>query len=181
MDLAQRLKEFRAAKGLTQKDIAEKAGIHHVTIRKYETRVMEPKLTHIDKLATALNISKFAFLGAEESGLKFETRGDFYTLIFMLLEANILKLCLDKDEVEFSFNPLLLNLFTMSSGSSIPENTLFKLKDIDDEFAQWTNLKNSLSENAFSKMSDEEQNVVKDKIECLEISLMSNDKKLEKN
>lgn len=178
MDLAQRLKEFRAAKGLTQKDIAEKAGIHHVTIRKYETRVMEPKLTHIDKLANALNISKFAFLGAEESGLKFEARGDFYTLIFMLLEADILKFCLDKDEVEFSFNPLLLNLFTMTSGSSIPQKSLFKLKDMDDEFAQWVNLKLSLSENEFSKMSVEEQNDLKDRIEHLEIVLMSSSEKL---
>jgi transcriptional regulator with XRE-family HTH domain len=57
MGFAERLAALRKERGLTQLQLAEKAGLHVVQVRRYETNVSEPSLEAVRKLAIALNAS----------------------------------------------------------------------------------------------------------------------------
>lgn len=57
MGFAQRLAALRKAKDWTQIELAERAGLHVVQVRRYETSVSEPSLEAIRKLALAMNVS----------------------------------------------------------------------------------------------------------------------------
>lgn len=52
-----RLKKFRKTKGLTQEQLAEKAGLHHTFIGAVERGSKNPSLESIAKIAEALGIS----------------------------------------------------------------------------------------------------------------------------
>ena len=43
MTLGEKIKHHRNVKGLTQKQLGDMAGIHEVTIRKYEANKISPK------------------------------------------------------------------------------------------------------------------------------------------
>ncbi len=58
---AQRLKEIREEKGLSQEDIGRRAGLSKATISKYEAASHPPKLLHAIAIAEALNIG-FSYL-----------------------------------------------------------------------------------------------------------------------
>jgi len=62
MGFAQRLAALRKTKGWTQIELAERAELHVVQVRRYETNVSEPSLEAIRKLAIALNVSADALL-----------------------------------------------------------------------------------------------------------------------
>jgi transcriptional regulator with XRE-family HTH domain len=67
MGFAERLAALRKERGLTQLQLAEKAGLHVVQVRRYETNVSEPSLEAVRKLAIALNASADALVfDAEE-------------------------------------------------------------------------------------------------------------------
>lgn len=51
---ARRLKALREKRGLTQEQLAEKAGLSRGYLARLETRRQEPKATVIGQLATAL-------------------------------------------------------------------------------------------------------------------------------
>ena len=57
MSLGEKLTLLRNRKNLSKKDLGELAGIHAVTISKYEHNQMIPSLEAIAKLAKALNSS----------------------------------------------------------------------------------------------------------------------------
>lgn len=57
MGFAERLAKLRKARGLTQQALADKAGMHVVQIRRYETNASQPSLEAIRKLAIALSVS----------------------------------------------------------------------------------------------------------------------------
>lgn len=57
MTFGERLRECRKAKGLTQKKLGEKSGVHINTIIYYENDSIEPKLFTISCIATALGVS----------------------------------------------------------------------------------------------------------------------------
>ena len=52
-----RIKGLREARGWTQDDLAENAGMNRVTIAKYEIGIIEPKSNSLAKLAQAFGIS----------------------------------------------------------------------------------------------------------------------------
>lgn len=60
-DFAARLKALRESAGLTQKQLADRAGIHEGLITRYETAGAFPRDTTMQKLATALNVPLEAF------------------------------------------------------------------------------------------------------------------------
>lgn len=62
MGFAHRLAALRKAKGWTQVELAERAELHVVQVRRYETNVSEPSLEAIRKLAIALTVSSDALL-----------------------------------------------------------------------------------------------------------------------
>ena len=61
--IGDRIKELREAKNWTQDDLADAAGIHRVTIAKYEAGKVEPKSTSLSRLATALEVDAGFLLG----------------------------------------------------------------------------------------------------------------------
>lgn len=67
MDLGKRIREIRQRQKLTQKQLAQKAGIATITLQQYERGVREPKLEQLDKLASALEVSFGELLAQEPS------------------------------------------------------------------------------------------------------------------
>lgn len=63
--IAARLKEIREAKGWTQDDLADAAGMNRVTIAKYESGRIEPKSASLSKLAAALEVTTDVLLGTD--------------------------------------------------------------------------------------------------------------------
>ena len=61
--LGKRLKELRNEKGLTQKEVAEKLGLHSVTYLHYEKDEREPPLKVLAELATFFEVSTDYLLG----------------------------------------------------------------------------------------------------------------------
>jgi transcriptional regulator with XRE-family HTH domain len=58
---AQRLKEIREERGLSQEDVGKMAGVSKATISKYEAACHPPKLIHAAAIARALNVG-FSYL-----------------------------------------------------------------------------------------------------------------------
>jgi len=61
MFVPERLKTIRLAKGLTQKQLADKCGINDANLRKYENGKQNPKIETLKKIAKALDISPLFF------------------------------------------------------------------------------------------------------------------------
>jgi transcriptional regulator with XRE-family HTH domain len=55
------LRELREARGLTQAELGERAGMAYQTIAKYERGASEPIWTTVTKLADALGVSVAEF------------------------------------------------------------------------------------------------------------------------
>lgn len=60
------IKNLRNAYGLTQKELAEKAGIATITLQQYERNKREPRKEILSKIAVALNIPVEAFYPRKE-------------------------------------------------------------------------------------------------------------------
>lgn len=52
-----KIKLYRTQQKLTQKQLAEKAGVATISIQQYELNTRRPKIETLQKIATALNIS----------------------------------------------------------------------------------------------------------------------------
>jgi putative transcriptional regulator len=61
---AGRLRELREAAGLTQGQLAERAGIHMLTVAKLEQQIREPAWATVLALADALGVECVAFTKA---------------------------------------------------------------------------------------------------------------------
>lgn len=59
----QKLKEARRKKGLTQEQLAKKIGVNRSVISKYESGMIEPSVTQIEKIADALEVNPFTLIG----------------------------------------------------------------------------------------------------------------------
>lgn len=57
-----RLKELREGRGLTQKDLADRAGVSKGAISNWEQGIREPSLVNATRLADALGVELAAFL-----------------------------------------------------------------------------------------------------------------------
>ncbi len=74
MKIGNRIKELRTIYGITQVQLAEKAGISRSVISQYESNLVEPTATVVAKLALALNTSTDYLLGLEDDfGVKVES------------------------------------------------------------------------------------------------------------
>lgn len=61
-----KIKEYREAKGMTQKGLAEALGVKDVTIARYETNARNPKLEQLKKIATVLECSYLDLIDDDE-------------------------------------------------------------------------------------------------------------------
>lgn len=102
MEFPDRLARLRKERGLTQQQLADRAEVHVVQIRRYEGGVSQPAVDILKRLAVALSVSADALLFDEaERGPDEEFRLQFEALSAMpaeekklaksMLEAIILK------------------------------------------------------------------------------------------
>ncbi|NLW69951.1 MAG: helix-turn-helix transcriptional regulator [Eubacteriaceae bacterium] len=67
-DIANKIKQLRASRGLTLEQIANIVGVGKSTVRKWETSdIKNMRCDKIDKLAYALGVSPTYLMGWEES------------------------------------------------------------------------------------------------------------------
>lgn len=57
MTTGEKIKHYRKQAGITQDQLAERAEIHPVSIRKYETNKMTPRWENVNKIAKVLGCS----------------------------------------------------------------------------------------------------------------------------
>jgi transcriptional regulator with XRE-family HTH domain len=66
MDIANRIKGWRVAKGLTQQELAKAVGVSHAAVYQWEGtkgHAATPSLDNLEKVATALGLSMERFYG----------------------------------------------------------------------------------------------------------------------
>jgi len=80
---AQRLKEIREERGLSQEDVGRMAGVSKATISKYEAACHPPKLVHAIAIAEALNVGFSYLIGFTDNRYVQET--DIITDVFLSL------------------------------------------------------------------------------------------------
>lgn len=66
MKFSETLRKIRLERGLSQKRLAEMAGLSQAAIYQWEKGTREPKLQQLEKLASALNIPIDEFLGLSD-------------------------------------------------------------------------------------------------------------------
>ena len=66
-DFGLRLKKLRDAKGLSQKELAQKLGVSKGTVYRYETNTQSPSLENAAKLALLLDTSLDYLAGLENA------------------------------------------------------------------------------------------------------------------
>lgn len=63
--IGERIRELRNDRGMTQKELGERAGIAEPTIRRYELGKLNPKFETVQKIAKALGVFYFELLPEE--------------------------------------------------------------------------------------------------------------------
>jgi transcriptional regulator with XRE-family HTH domain len=81
MNIGEKIKYFRAVKGMSGEDLSERSGISISTIRKYEVGIRKPKPDQLLKICEALGVSINTFLDFD-----IKTVSDLLSLIFKMDE-----------------------------------------------------------------------------------------------
>lgn len=68
--IGKRIKEARKLRGITQKQLAEAAGVATGTIQQYELGLRTPKIEIVERLSNVLNVSFYAL--CEDSAVPLE-------------------------------------------------------------------------------------------------------------
>ena len=76
MGFAQRLKQARKNKGLSQTELANLAGIHYTQVGRYENKGAQPSAEVLSKLANALGVSSDYLTNGTSEELAENTLGD---------------------------------------------------------------------------------------------------------
>lgn len=63
------IRKMRKAAGITQEQLAKSLGINRATLSKYESGVIEPSVSQLERIAEALHISFFDLLDKKEFAL----------------------------------------------------------------------------------------------------------------
>ncbi len=127
MTTGERIRYFRKKSKLTQAQLAEKTGIHPVSIRKYEINLMQPQLEQIQRIADALNININALVGYDSMPMKINTVGDLLGFLMICHRAQLVTITGERDPdtgglrpetVSLVPNPVLSNLISVSVGKN---------------------------------------------------------------
>lgn len=95
MTIGEKIKYLRKQRGLTQDQLAYKAGLHTITIRKYEAGQRTPRIQQIESLANALDINAIAL---QDMDFRFETVGDIMGIITILYHMNVISIAGERNE-----------------------------------------------------------------------------------
>ena len=69
-DIGKRIAELRRERGYGQDELAEMAGVHRVTLARYETGVIEPGAGAVARIADALGVRPSELMVAIEKELQ---------------------------------------------------------------------------------------------------------------
>lgn len=154
LTVADRIRYYRKQQGLTQAELADLAGIHPVSIRKYEINKMQPQQAQIEKIARALHINSSAIRGVQSEVVHLDTVGNLLGLLMEWHKSGIMRIegerdseqMLIADSVQFVLNPVLGRCFI--SGSQDEKEKAIQMDslkamlpdDMFSEFLRWEGL-----------------------------------------
>lgn len=126
MTVGEKIRYFRKRLGITQDELAKRADLHPVSIRKYETNKMIPQYDQIEKLATALEVNASALSNATLARFRLHTIGDLMSLLIALCESDILKFggnrnsegLIEQNSAVLSINPKVSQFFSLGFSSA---------------------------------------------------------------
>ena len=118
MNIGSQIRGARKKSKLTQKELAEKAGVATITIQQYELGKREPRLEQLKAIAAALGVSVGYLLGYEEEQVIIPGRLKIVSVNDPELE-NIQYRIEAEDEEAFTLGCQIIE----SAGISIPEYT----------------------------------------------------------
>ena len=167
MTIGEKIKYVRKLYHMSSAELAERTGIHPVSIRKYESNKMVPQSAQIERLAAAFHLSPAIFSGLTDMHFDFQYSGDCLGMLIMLYTSGALiingerdeKNILKKETVKFTVSPLLQKFFQFSEkGRTLSfedVNVLIKDNDTLDRFIFWEFMYNRRDELYDAYMEEE--------------------------
>ena len=137
MTLGEKIKHHRNVKGLTQKQLGDMAGIHEVTIRKYEANKISPKRDQLESIASCLGVPLNEFID-----LKIVIDSDVLPLLFAIDEVFDIEITSDDNKTfKMEFKEPMLNHF-LRDWQSIKQ--LSEIGGVSPEdYELWKNMRSS--------------------------------------
>lgn len=122
MTIGEKIKYIRKLYHMSSVELAERTGLHPVSIRKYESNKMIPQPAQIERLAAAFHISPAIFSKLTDLQFDYQYSGDCLCMLIMFYTSGALtingerdeKNILKKETVRFSISPLLYEFFQLS-------------------------------------------------------------------
>lgn len=167
MTIGEKIKYVRKLYHMSSAELAERTGIHPVSIRKYESNKMVPQSAQIERLAAAFHLSPAIFSGLTDMRFDFQYSGDCLGMLIMLYTSGTLiingerdeKNILKKETVKFTVSPLLQKFLQFSEKSkALPfedVNVLIKDNDTLERFIFWEFMYNRRDELYDAYMEEE--------------------------
>ena len=167
MTIGEKIKYVRKLYHMSSAELAERTGIHPVSIRKYESNKMIPQSAQIERLAAAFHLSPAIFSGLTDMRFDFPYSGDCLGMLIMLYTSGTLiingerdeKNILKKETVKFTVSPLLQKFLQFSEkGRTLSfedVNVLIKDNDPLDRFIFWEFMYNRRDELYDAYMEEE--------------------------
>lgn len=167
MTIGEKIKYVRKLYHMSSAELAERTGIHPVSIRKYESNKMIPQSAQIERLAAAFHLSPAIFSGLTDMHFDFQYSGDCLGMLIMLYTSGALiingergeKNILKKETVKFTISPLLQKFLQFSEKDKALSfedvNVLIKDNDTLDRFIFWEFMYNRRDELYDAYMEEE--------------------------
>lgn len=167
MTIGEKIKYVRKLYHMSSAELAERTGIHPVSIRKYESNKMVPQSAQIERLAAAFHLSPAIFSGLTDMRFNFQYSGDCLGMLIMLYTSGALiingerdeKNILKKETVKFTASPLLQRFLQFSEKDKALSfedvNVLIKDNDTLDRFIFWEFMYNRRDELYDAYMEEE--------------------------
>lgn len=167
MTIGEKIKYVRKLYHMSSAELAERTGIHPVSIRKYESNKMVPQSAQIERLAAAFHLSPAIFSGITDMRFDFQYSGDCLGMLIMLYTSGALilngerdeKNILKKETAKFTVSPLLQKFLQFSEkGRTLSfedVNVLIKDNDTLDRFIFWEFMYNRRDELYDAYMEEE--------------------------
>lgn len=167
MTIGEKIKYVRKLYHMSSAELAERTGIHPVSIRKYESNKMVPQSAQIERLAAAFYLSPAIFSGLTDMRFDYQFSGDCLGMLIMLYTSGTLmidgerneKNILKKETVKFTVSPLLQKFLQFSEKDKALSfedvNVLIKDNDTLDRFIFWEFMYNRRDELYDAYMEEE--------------------------
>lgn len=167
MTIGEKIKYVRKLYHMSSAELAERTGIHPVSIRKYESNKMVPHSAQVERLAAAFHLSPAIFSGLTDMRFDFQYSGDCLGMLIMLYTSGTLiingerdeKNILKKETVKFTVSPLLQKFLQFSEKNKALSfedvNVLIKDNDTLERFIFWEFMYNRRDELYDAYMEEE--------------------------